>query len=80
MVLSSTASAIILVSSNIFLTAIDCEWNDWIFGECSKSCGTGTRINNRTKAVEEANGGTCDGESTETEECNAEPCPGMLIV
>merc|ERR1712136_358172 len=54
---------------------IHCEWDDWILGECSKTCGTGTRINNRTKLVEEANGGTCDGQPSAIEECNTEPCP-----
>ena len=59
--------------------AIHCEWDDWILGECSKTCGTGTRINNRTKLVEEANGGTCDGQPSAIEECNSEPCPGLTL-
>ena len=57
--------------------AIHCEWDEWTIGECSKTCGTGTRINNRTKLVEEANGGTCDGQPSAIEECNPEPCPGI---
>ena len=44
-------------------------------GECSTTCGAGTRTNTRVKLVEEANGGTCDGEPTEIEECQAGECP-----
>merc|ERR1712080_222984 len=54
---------------------IHCEWNDWVIGECSDSCGTGTRTNTRTKSVVEANGGTCTGQPSEVEECNTHPCP-----
>ena len=49
-----------------------------MIGECSRSCGTGTRTNNRTKLVEEANGGTCSGQPLEIVECNTQPCPGMI--
>ena len=56
--------------------AIHCEWNDWVLGDCSKECGTGTRINTRTKSVEEINGGTCTGQATEEEECLIVECPG----
>ncbi len=61
---------IILLSS-----AIHCEWDEWVIGECSDSCGTGTRTNTRTKLVDEANGGTCTGQPSEIEECNTNPCP-----
>jgi len=53
---------------------IHCEWNDWVLGECSDSCGTGTRTNTRTKSVVEANGGTCTGQNSEVEACNTNPC------
>ena len=56
--------------------AIDCEWNEWQTGGCTTSCGKGYRTKSRTKKVEEANGGTCDGEGTEHELCNSGPCPG----
>ena len=61
------------------ILAIHCIWNDWIIGECSATCGTGTRINNRTKLVEEEHGGTCTGKYTETEECKIKECPGKVI-
>ena len=54
---------------------IDCEWNEWQTGGCTTSCGKGYRTKSRTKKVEEANGGTCDGEGTEHELCNSGPCP-----
>ena len=53
----------------------DCEWNDWEYGECTSTCGGGTRMNTRTKKKEESNGGSCDGESTMQESCNTENCP-----
>ena len=51
---------------------VQCEWNDWQIGPCSKTCGGGTRINHRTKKIEEANGGNCEGEATIEEVCNAQ--------
>ena len=68
-----------IIFINPFL-AIHCEWDEWKIGECSRSCGTGTRMNNRTKLVEEAHGGTCNGQSSEIVECNTQPCPGMILL
>ena len=59
---------------------ITCKWNDWVYGDCSKTCGIGTRTNTRTKAVVEANGGNCDGHPTQVEECNTKPCPGRYFI
>ncbi len=59
--------------------AVHCEWNDWVYGECSDSCGTGTRNNTRKKSVTEAYGGTCTGQPTEIEECNKNPCPSKKL-
>ena len=56
--------------------AIDCEWDDWSYGECSKTCGTGKRTNTREKLVSEKNGGKCSGKRTQIEECNTHPCQG----
>ena len=55
-----------------------CKWGPWKFGECSKTCGSGIRINTRTKAVVEKDGEFCVGESAETEICNIQECPGNL--
>ena len=54
------------------MSFIDCQWSQWIIvGECSKSCGIGTQILQRTVQVRAQNGGrACIGESTKTENCN----------
>ena len=39
----------------------------------------GTRTTTRDKIVEEANGGTCSGETTKVVECMEKECPGKLI-
>ena len=67
---------IILVTS---ISKVHCKWNNWVTGECSKTCGTGTRTNTRTKSVTEAYGGTCTGQLTEIEECNTHHCPGRMM-
>ena len=59
--------------------AIHCEWDEWMFGECSKTCGTGTREGIRTKLVVEEHGGTCTGPPNEIEECNTNPCPSKKL-
>ena len=58
---------------------IDCEWNEWQIGDCSKTCGGGSRSNTRTKKVEEAHGGICEGESTIRESCNTMECTGSKL-
>ena len=61
------------------LTAIDCVWNDdWVSGQCSKTCGTGIQINTRTKRIVESNGGSCSGYNNETVTCRIQECPGNL--
>ena len=60
----------------ISISAVDCVWGEWILGECSTTCGIGSRLNTRIKLVEEVNGGSCAGQSTETEDCKLQECPG----
>ena len=55
---------------------IACEWGNWEIGDCSKSCGGGTRTNSRQKILEESNGGKCDGTNTIQENCNEQKCSG----
>ena len=64
---------------NFTYEAIHCVWDDWVSGECSKTCGTGIQINTRTKKVVEKDGGTCTGTSTEEKECKIKECPGSLL-
>ena len=62
----------------MLLIIVNCEWNafgEW--SECSKQCGTGTQTRTRTEKTPAQNGGaTCDGEATETQDCNTHECPG----
>ena len=53
---------------------VNCIWNDWQIGECSTTCDGGYRTNTRTKKVKEAHGGTCIGEDSVKEKCNAQKC------
>ena len=66
-------------SSGGMITPVDCQWDLWQTGDCSKSCGGGTRTNIRSKIVEEENGGVCIGNATITESCNEDVfCPGKF--
>ena len=56
---------------------VDCEWKEWIIGECSKECGGGIRINVREPKIDAENGGQqCFGSANITESCNTQECPG----
>ena len=56
-------------------TQVDCQWGNWIHGECSKTCGGGVQTNQREKITEALFGGEeCVGESTEEKECNVQEC------
>ena len=62
---------------------IDCEWTTWrtVNGKevdygCSKSCGGGDRLMERSYAELARNGGkNCSGEKTMYEKCNEQDCP-----
>ena len=54
---------------------VNCVWDDWQIGECSKTCAGGTRTNTRTKKVKEDHGGSCPGEASLQETCNTQKCP-----
>ena len=59
--------------------AVHCEWNDWVIGECSKSCGEGIRTNTRSvKTTAEHGGKECDGSTSIEEHSNTEECPGRV--
>lgn len=59
---------------------MDCEWSDWQTGECSVTCGGGSRTNSRSKTVEEKYNGVCIGEPTAQEGCNDQHCPGKIVL
>ena len=59
---------------------IDCEWNPWVNGTCTKECGTGTREDHRSIKVHSMYGGKpCKGPLSVIEECNSHPCPGIYL-
>ena len=59
---------------------VDCEWGDWVEGDCSATCGTGQQTNTRTKLVDEAHGGKCTGGFTDVTSCLVAECrPGMYL-
>lgn len=58
---------------------VNCQWSSWNSGSCSKTCGGGSITKIRTKTVQEANGGSCQGQSSRIENCNSNLCPGTSI-
>ena len=64
---------------NNSILVVDCEWGDWVEGDCSATCGTGQQINTRAKLVEEAHGGICTGGYTNVTSCIVVECPGMYL-
>ena len=64
----------------IWNIAVDCEWDEWQIGECSKSCGIGIRTDVRKIKTNSSNGGKdCQGLSIIEDNCNVEECPGTLL-
>ena len=50
------------------------QWSEW--GECSKSCGGGTRTKTRECINQrDSYGNPCNQDLVETEKCNENPCP-----
>ena len=47
-------------------------------GDCSTTCGDGTRRKTRSKTVTEQHNGRCEGSPSMNEDCNERPCPSML--
>ena len=67
------------VQKSIFSYKVDCIWDKWQVGECSKSCDGGKRQITRIRKVEASYGGyDCEGPSNITESCNVEGCPGGI--
>ena len=55
------------------------QWSSW--SNCSKSCGTGSRMRSRscTNPSPSHGGSNCSGSRNETEACNTQNCPGGWI-
>lgn len=64
------------ISHHFYL--VDCIWDEWEIGECSKECGGGARISIRTAKIKAAYGGKeCSGPSSISDNCNIQDCPGI---
>eukprot|EP00746_Dinoflagellata_sp_MGD_P009914 gnl/MRDRNA2_/MRDRNA2_120319_c0_seq1.p1 gnl/MRDRNA2_/MRDRNA2_120319_c0~~gnl/MRDRNA2_/MRDRNA2_120319_c0_seq1.p1 ORF type:complete len:847 (-),score=173.18 gnl/MRDRNA2_/MRDRNA2_120319_c0_seq1:6-2546(-) len=57
----------------------DCEVSDWVFGQCSQSCGGGERIKTREILVN-VNGGSSCPPLEEREPCGNQPCPVNCVL
>jgi hemicentin len=56
--------------------ASDCVWDDWsVFGECSHSCGGGSRARFRGRKGPEGGGAECVGMNQEEVSCQTQECP-----
>ena len=54
----------------------DCGWGPWNMGECSATCGGGTRTDTRDMRSRARNGGYCNfNGGTRTVPCNTHACP-----
>ena len=59
---------------------VDCKVSDWKpWGECSVTCGGGTKTRARDVIEEPENGGALCPSLKETIVCNTEGCPGALV-
>ncbi|XP_064613600.1 uncharacterized protein LOC135477432 [Liolophura sinensis] len=59
-----------------------CGWSDWTsWGECSVTCGEGTKTRYRTpnNPAPTGNGAECEGPSSETVSCQRDECPAACF-
>ena len=62
--------------------AVDGGWTDWSsWGDCSATCGAGTKKKYRTctAPVQLGLGKHCEGEPTNQEQCKTTECPGKIM-
>ena len=70
-------------NKSIFGYLVDGEWSNWsAYGDCSVTCGNGSRTRSRECDLPEPSGGgsPCSGESQQTVECKEITCPGMSLL
>ena len=72
---------ILLTSFYSICAIVDCEWDEWTNGTCSKSCGGGLMTRTRKPKRDAAHGGkNCTGDPRIHESCNVQECPGKFNV
>ena len=62
-----------------FLVTVDGKWSTWgSWTSCPVSCGGGSQTRHRTctDPPPSNNGMTCEGDTSETQPCNIQQCPG----
>ena len=63
--------------------SVNCKWGPWSeFGPCSQACEGGKKSRTREVAEPAKEGGTCEGDTEMTEDCNPEKCmsnAGMYV-
>ena len=60
--------------------SVDCEWGEWVVGECSEECGNGVQTMTRTIKIQaQFDGKECVGESSIEESCFVKECPRNLL-
>ena len=62
---------------NLKQCPIDCQWTSWTnWGQCSETCGHGSKTRTRGKAQDAMYGGEdCRGNETKVEKCHIKQCP-----
>ena len=55
-----------------------CQWSSWTKGTCTRTCGGGRRVKNRTLLYTDGFQGSCNGQSLSSESCNNNQCPGEV--
>ena len=55
-----------------------CQWSSWTKGTCTRTCGGGRRVKNRTLLYTDGFQGSCNGQSLSSESCNNNQCPGEI--
>ena len=69
-----------MISKSYFLYKVDGNWGDWTaYTECSATCGytaTKTRTRECDNPEPRDGGRECEGDDTETTNCDLPDCPG----
>ena len=68
---------------NISQQKVDGEWSAWTkYGKCTKTCGSGTQRRTRKcdSPAPKHGGQTCVGGTTDSRQCNTNPCPGTTDI
>ena len=70
-----------LITFSYVLLPVDANWATWAeWTQCNMTCGGGWRSRQRDCNAALFGGADCMGESSQTEACNEEPCPGKCCL